>query len=218
MTQDNIPIKQRLQITFGKFDSLIYTSNLDVAKLWERVLRRADLPILYSEGFNPRPRMQLASALPLGISSECEVLDLSLREPIPLDGLAERIIAKSPTGIRIFDIQEVPVRSPALQALIRSSEYRIHFEDPIDPARLQAQIDRIVNSETLEMERERKDKVSIINIRPLIYDLHRDEANDLIAHLAVGELGNLRPDEILREMKLDDETVSIHRFRLHFVS
>src|SRR5215813_4393454 len=97
MISDNIPIKQRLHITFGKFDALIYTSNLDVAKLWERVLRRANLPILYSEGFNPRPRLALASALPLGISSECEILDVSFKEIISLDGLAERIAATSPT-------------------------------------------------------------------------------------------------------------------------
>ena len=57
----------------------IYTSNLDVAKIWERVLRRADLPILYTQGFNTRPRIQLAMALPLGITSECELLDVALR-------------------------------------------------------------------------------------------------------------------------------------------
>lgn len=218
MTVDNNPIKQRLQITFGKFDSLIYTSNLDVAKLWERVLRRADLPILYSEGFNPRPRIQLASALPLGISSECEVLDVALREPIALDGLAERILAKSPIGLRVFEIKEVPIRHPALQALIRSAEYRIHFEDEISPALLRERTATIMKAETVERERERKGNTVRINIRPLVHDLYVDEAGDIIAHLAVGEQGNLRPDEILQEMKLDDQTVSVHRLRIHFAA
>ncbi len=63
------PTKQRLHITFGKFDALKYTSNLDIAKIWERVLRRANLPILYTQGFNTRPRLQPATALPLGITS-----------------------------------------------------------------------------------------------------------------------------------------------------
>lgn len=216
MTVDNNPIKQRLQITFGKFDALIYTSNLDVAKLWERVLRRADLPILYSEGFNPRPRIQLASALPLGISSECEVLDVALREPISLEGLAERILAKSPAGLKIFDIREVPIRHPALQALIRSAEYRIHFEDEIDLNLLRQEVENILKAEILEYQRERKGSTVTVNIRPLIHDLYVDEDGDLIAHLAVGEQGNLRPDEILQTMKLDDKTVSIHRLRIHF--
>jgi radical SAM-linked protein len=67
MTQEIV--KQRLHITFGKFGALRYTGNLDVAKIWERVMRRADLPLVYSEGFNARPRMALASALPLGMTS-----------------------------------------------------------------------------------------------------------------------------------------------------
>ena len=95
------PTKQRLRIVFGKFGALKYTSNLDVAKIWERVLRRADLPLLYSQGFNTRPRLQLATALPLGITSECELLDVSLREEISLEGIREALLAVSPEGLRI---------------------------------------------------------------------------------------------------------------------
>jgi radical SAM-linked protein len=215
---DNTPVKQRLHITFGKFDALIYTSNLDIAKLWERVLRRADLPILYSEGFNPRPRIALASALPLGISSECEILDVSFREVISLEGLAERILAISPSGLQIFDIREVPIRSPALQTLVRSAEYRIHFENEMDYHSLQEKVSDILRAESLYRERERKDKVVTVNLRPLICDLRLDEQGDLIAHLVVGEQGNVRPDEVLAEMGLADEPVSVHRFALHLVT
>ncbi len=212
---DNLPIKQRLYIRFGKFDALIYTSNLDVAKTWERVLRRADLPILYSQGFNTRPRIILASALPLGISSECEILDVSMREPIGLDGLADRIQATSPAGLRIYDIYEVPVRSGTLPTRVRSSEYRIHFEDGIARDDLQVRIDNLIHSDTLLKTKEVKGKSVSINVRPLVYDLHIDETGDLIAHLTVGDRGNVRPDEILAEMGLTDTVVSIHRFQLH---
>ncbi len=212
---DNTPVKQRLYITFGKFDELIYTSNLDVAKLWERVLRRADLPILYSEGFNPRPRLALASALPLGISSECEILDISLREAIGLDGLVERLTAVSPAGLKILAIREVPIRSAALQTMVRSAEYRIHFEDKVDLVAVREKVSALLQSETIEHERERKDKIVKVNLRPSIFDLTVDEQGDLLAHLVVGESGNVRPDEILAEIGLTDEAVSIHRYQLH---
>jgi radical SAM-linked protein len=212
---DNLPIKQRLYIRFGKFDALIYTSNLDVAKTWERVLRRANLPILYSQGFNTRPRIALASALPLGISSECEILDVSMREPIPLDGLAERIQATSPSGLRIYEIYEVPVRSGTLPTRVRSSEYRIHFEDGIDRADLQARIDKLIASDTMNKTKEVKGQPVNINVRSLVYDLHMDEIGDLIAHLAVGDRGNVRPDEVIAELGLSDAVVTIHRFQLH---
>ncbi len=212
---DNLPIKQRLYIRFGKFDAQIYTSNLDVAKTWERILRRAELPILYSQGFNTRPRIILASALPLGISSECEILDVSMREPIGLQGLVERIQATSPAGLRIYDITEVPVRSGTLPTRVRSSEYRIHFEDGIDRDDLQARIDKLIGSDTMLKTKEVKGKPVCINVRPLVYALHIDEAGDLIAHLTVGDRGNVRPDEVLAEIGLADAIVSIHRFQLY---
>jgi len=212
---DNTPIKQRLYITFGKFDELIYTSNLDVAKLWERILRRADVPILYSEGFNPRPRLALASALPLGISSECEILDISLREVVSLDGLAERLATASPVGLKILGIREVPIRSPALQTMVRSAEYRIHFENETDLAAIQEKVTALLQAEVIEHERERKDKIVKVNLRPSIYGLAFDPQGNLLAHLVVGETGNVRPDEILTEIGLADEPVSIHRFQLH---
>jgi radical SAM-linked protein len=215
---DNVPIKQRLYIRFGKFGALIYTSNLDVAKTWERVLRRADLPILYSQGFNTRPKIALASALPLGISSECEILDVSMREPIELTGLAERIQATSPAGLRIYDIYEVPVRSGTLPTRVRSSEYRIHFEDGIDRDDLQARVDRLISSDTMLKTKEVKGKPVSVNVRPLVYDLRIDDAGDLIAHLTVGDRGNVRPDEILAELGLADAVVSIHRFQLHIAT
>lgn len=212
---DYTPVKQRLHITFGKFEALVYTSNLDIAKLWERVLRRANLPILYSEGFNPRPRLALATALPLGISSECEILDVSLRELIALEGLAERILATSPTGLRVYDIRDVPVRSQALAARARSAEYRIHFEDEIDPNDLQNRIEAILQSDTFFMEKERDGKIVSVNARAFVHDLRLEEKGDLLAHLAIGDHGNLRPDQLLDKLGLSNQVMSVHRFRLH---
>ena len=214
MIPDNTPIKQRLYITFGKFDALVYTSNLDIAKLWERVLRRANLPILYSAGFNPRPRLALASALPLGISSECELLDVSLRERVSTDGLIEQLISVSPSGLRVYAITEVPVRSPALQTRVRSSQYRIQLDEDVTHDLLMERIGMIMDSDSLEHERERKGKTATIDIRPLIIDLRLDDEDRLIAHLVVGDQGNMRPDELLSAMNLDKHLVSIHRFDL----
>jgi len=218
MINDNTPIKQRLYITFGKYDALVYTSNLDVAKLWERVLRRADLPILYSAGFNPRPRIALATALPLGISSECEILDVSLRESISLDGVIDRLTNASPPGLRVYEIEEVPVRSPALQTLVRSSEYRIRLDDHIDPHIVQERIDSLMESASLDQQRERKGKAITVNMRPLIHTVHLEAEKDIVAHLVVGAAGNMRPDELMEALGLKDCYLSIHRLRLHLDS
>lgn len=210
------PVKQRIQITFGKFGALKYTGNLDIAKIWERVLRRANLPLLYTQGFNARPRIQLASALPLGITSECEILDVSLKEPIVLAGWSEKLAAVSPAGLRIFAMREVPIDSPTLQTLVRSAEYRIHFEDGLDPQLLQQRIDDALAAEEILRVKVKKGKTTTTNLRPLIIDLKVDAAGDLIAHLAVGDFGNVRPDDILTHMGLIDEYYTAHRLQLHF--
>lgn len=215
MVNDNTLTKQRLVMTFGKLGALKYTSNLDLAKIWERVLRRANLPILYSKGFNTRPRIQLASALPLGITSESELLDVSLRERIPLDGLIEQIEAVSPAGLRVYAITEASIHTPALQTLVRSAEYRFHFEDGVARDLLQTRIDSLISNDSLIRSEERKGRKSSFDLRPLIFDLYIDESGDLIAHLAAGEHGNFRPDDLLHELNLHDQHCGVHRLKLH---
>ncbi|MFN8461848.1 MAG: TIGR03936 family radical SAM-associated protein [Anaerolineales bacterium] len=81
----------RIRITFSKQGALRYTGHLDLHKLWERAARRAELPLAYSQGFHPQPKMSLASALPLGFSSTCEVLDMRLERDVELGDLRERL-------------------------------------------------------------------------------------------------------------------------------
>lgn len=213
------PVVQRLRITFGKSGSLRYTSNLDVAKVWERVLRRADLPILYTQGFNTRPRIRLAMPLPLGISSECEILDVSLRQRIELDeaALRNQLLAVSPQGLTISSIVEVDLRASTLHSLIDSAEYQIHFVDAVDPQYLRQKIGEVMNRASIIIDRTRRRKRSVMDIRPLILALYLDDSHDMIAHLSVGERGNLRPDQLIELMELQDFYHSIHRYKLHTI-
>ena len=213
------PVVQRLRITFGKGGSLRYTSNLDVAKIWERVLRRADMPIMYTQGFNTRPRIRLAMPLPLGISSECEILDVSLRQRIDLDeaALRERLLTVAPPGLTINEIVEVDLRASTLHSLIDSAEYRIHFLDAVDPDHVHGKIREVLSRPEIIVDRTRRRKRSVMDIRPLILALYLDDSHDMIAHLSVGDRGNLRPDQLIELMELQDFHHSIHRFKLHTI-
>lgn len=213
------PVAQRIRITFGKSGTLIYTSNLDTAKIWERVLRRADLPILYTKGFNTRPRISLAMPLPLGISSECEILEISLRERIDLreDVLRERLLSVSPSGLTIGAIVEVDTRSSTLNSLVDNAEYRIRLLDDIDRQDLQRRIDELLSRKSIIVDRVRRRKRSVMDIRPLILGLRLDDNDNLIAHLSVGERGNLRPDQLMEHLGLSDLYHRAHRYKLHFL-
>ncbi|MCY4062293.1 MAG: TIGR03936 family radical SAM-associated protein [Chloroflexi bacterium] len=213
------PVAQRLRVTFGKSGPLIYTSNLDTAKIWERVLRRADLPILYTKGFNTRPRISLAMPLPLGISSECEILEISLREQIDLceDELRERLLSVSPKGLTIGAIVEVNTRASTLHSLVDNAEYRIQFLDDIDHQDVQRRIDDLLSRKSIIVDRVRRRKRSVMDIRPLILRLRLDSNDQLIAHLSVGDRGNLRPDQLMEHLGLSDLHHTVHRLKLHFL-
>ena len=206
------PARQRLRITFGKFDALKYTSNLDVAKIWERVLRRADLPLLYSQGFNTRPKLQLATALPLGITSECELLDVTLRERIRLEGLEERLRPVSPAGLRIYRAEEVAVGEAALQTRVRSARYVVTFVEPV-PGLAQL-AGALLARKSIPRSIQRKRRVVEKDLRPLIHELVADDAQTLRMRVAVGDRGNLRPRDLLEEMGLQECWHHVHRRQL----
>lgn len=213
------PVAQRLRVTFGKLGPLVYTSSLDTAKLWERVLRRADLPLLYTKGFNTRPRISLAMPLPLGISSECEIVEIALRERIDVrEGeLRNRLLSVSPQGLTIGAIVEVDKRASTLHSLVNSAEYRIRFLDAVQEQDLQRKIDDLLNRESIIVDRTRRRKRSVMDVRPLILGLQLEGENQMIAHLSVGDRGNLRPDQLIELLELPDLHHTVHRFKLHFL-
>ncbi len=209
------PQPQRLRIIFGKLGSQKYVGHLDLAKTWERILRRASLSLSYSQGFNARPKMQLATALPLGITSECEILDIWLEYPLPIEGLAERLVAVSPPGLPIYRIEEVPAKAPALQTLVESSVYLMTPRDPLDIADLRRRVFELMSQS--ELMRIRRDKP--YNLRPLIYSLFVNDEGQIRAELALSaEGGTGRPDELIDALGLPENSMSIHRTEIRMRS
>src|SRR5512138_1413844 len=146
----------RIQITFVKQGALRYTGHLDLHKLWERAARRAELPLAYSQGFHPQPKMNMAAALPLGFSSRCEVLDMKLEHDIPLDNLPARLNAMLPSGLQVVEVQQVDDRAPALQTQVSAAEYEVTLTGPMDRFELERRIDIVLESKSIPRERRGK--------------------------------------------------------------
>ena len=97
----------RLRSTFSKTEAMRFTGHLDLHRTLERTMRRANLPLTYSEGFNPRPKITLASALPLGFTSEAEVVDFWLKEDLPIKEISMALVKAAPPGIVFHQFEEV---------------------------------------------------------------------------------------------------------------
>jgi len=113
----------RIRITFSKTGSLRYTGHLDLQTVWERTARRAGLSLAYTQGFHPGPRIQIASALPLGIAGNAEIVDLWLdTDPGEVSDTRSRLQAGSPPGLTILWVEMVDEHGPALQTQVVSAE------------------------------------------------------------------------------------------------
>lgn len=204
----------RYRILFEKLAGMRFTSHLDLHRSLERTIRRAHLPLAYSQGFNPRPRLNLASALPLGYTSEAEIMDIWLEDSIAPERILEALLAASPPGLGVNEVSEVDLKAPALQTQVVSSEYKV---TPIPEETREELLKKI--ADVLEAEhiiRERRNKT--YDLRPLIEDLHLSKEGTgelcLEMQLANREGATGRPDEVSLALELDPTTFRIHRTRI----
>jgi radical SAM-linked protein len=207
----------RIRITFAKVGALRYTGHLDLHRLWERAARRAELPLAYSQGFHPQPKLTIAAALPLGFSSRCEVLDMRLEHEISLDGLREKLQETLPTGIQVANVESVDEKLPALQTLVASAEYQVSLTDSssslrVDNSELKRRVDAVLESESIIRERRGK----TYDLRPLIEMLSLETDGRIFMKLAAREGATGRPEEVLDVLGIAFESTRIERTQLIF--
>lgn len=206
----------RVRITFSKQGPLRFIGHLDLHRLWERAMRRAELPIAYSQGFHPQPKISLAAALPLGFSSRGEVLDVRLNEELTVTDISTRLQESLPPDIKIIDVQSVDERLPALQTQVLSAAYNVHLTEAIDGSELTRRVEMLMNSESLLRERRGKS----YDLRPLIEMLSViTEANGKVwlkMTLASREGATGRPEEVLSALGIEADTTRVERTRLIF--
>jgi radical SAM-linked protein len=204
----------RIRITFIKQGALRYTGHLDLHKLWERAARRAELPLAYSQGFHPQPKMNMAAALPLGFSSRCEVMDIRLERDISLDDLPTRLNGTLPSGLQVVSVQQVDEREPALQTQVAAAEYEVTLTDDVSRSELERRIESVTESKAIPRERRGK----IYDLRPLIEELRLVSDDRIFMRLAAREGATGRPEEVLDVLGIAFEGTRIERTRLVFQS
>ncbi len=208
----------RARITFSKTGALRYIGHLDLHTLWERAARRAALPLAYSQGFHPQPKINFASALPLGFSSRAEIMDMKLQSEVDLAELPQRLQTALPAGITILEVHSVDEAEPALQMQIAAAEYEVTLLQVADDARLQDAIERL--SSAPEVERVRRGKS--YDLRPLIHELRllraegAADSTKIFMRLSAREAATGRPEEVLDELGIPAGETRIERTRLIF--
>jgi radical SAM-linked protein len=206
---------QRIRILHTKAEPLRYTSNLDMQKIWERTLRRAHLPITYSQGFHPQPRINQACPLPLGITSQVEIVDIWFNadlSPIDVRSQLERVL---PPGISLTIVEAIDLSFPTLQSRVSASQYSALLDKAIDLFLLSKKIEVLLAAASIPRQRRGKN----YDLRPLLDNLEllpakKGERPHLQMQLAARSNATGRPDEVLDELGLDSVTACLERTAL----
>lgn len=217
-------ITLRIQYTKEKF--MCFLGHLEMMKLFERVFRFNKLPLKYSEGFSPIPKMTFASPLSVGYSSKCEIMEVQLENEFPISDV---LAMKFPDGITLIDAKYVSSKK-SLMASLSHADYliKVEFKQTIDHLPLDEWFEKFLSAGEVHFEKKAKNgKLRTLNIIEYIHALklvYKGE-NDMILSttLQSGSQGSLNPETLVKvmlnffELPYDVIAVSVERTALHYM-
>ncbi len=221
-----------IRMQFRKTRAGRFLSHLDLMHTWERVIRRSGLPLGFTQGFNPHPKMNFASALAVGTTSDAEYMDLDFNEDLTLEQIQAALFPAIPPAFEVVDMKIVQQKKvPSLMSIIQRATYtlRLEYVSEVTQAELDLAVEAFWKMEENIIYRYKKDSKDkkAVNIRPGVYSiqLQREEGtDDKHAQLEIvvqsGNDGNIRPEEVAyglmnAGMPFVAQVVRIHRTGLY---
>lgn len=205
-----------------------FISHLDFMNTLTRALRRAELPIAFSQGYNPRPQISFGSALAVSLTSDSEYIDFELTKRLDQAEFRLRLNKELPQGIKIEKAMEVPLKSDSLMSIINAGSYivSLEFNKKLTNAQVQDKIDDFMKKNEIKIMRKRRNKSDReLDLRPMIFSLDllrvQEKSGTIQMMVQTGSAGNVRPQEVIRALadnfaaiKLP-RLVNIHRSGLY---
>ncbi|MGK7876956.1 MAG: TIGR03960 family B12-binding radical SAM protein [Xenococcaceae cyanobacterium] len=198
--QPNQQRVQRFRVWFGKQGDMALVSHLDLVRLFDRVVRRASLPISFTGGFHPGPRISIANALPLGATSSGEIVDFELTRRMEVEEFRKKLVAKLPSDIPVYQVEEVDVKAPAATRLLEKAEYLITVEAKKSASLKQweAWIEAVNASKEIYWEKTTKSgKKTKVNLRDRLFALTIEPQSLKEESVVLGYVGSCRNDGTL---------------------
>lgn len=209
---------QRLRLKFGRGEEVKFISHLDVMRFWERVLRRGEIPVAYSQGFTPHPRISVAAPLAVGVTSEAELMDVWLNLWMPPQSFVMRVKSQLSQGFEVFEVWEVGLSVPSLQSCLALAEYHVAVMSEKSERDVSASICSLLQAKELPWHHSRGDKVHSYDLRALVDDLWVVSYHDALCLLGMrlrcNANGSGRPEQVLLALGFSQLPESIHRTKL----
>jgi radical SAM-linked protein len=213
---------QEIICRFSKGEKVKWVSHLETLRVLERALRRAQLPVAYSQGFNPRARLALGPALPAGMTSDAELVAVFFERKLEAEELKARLNAQLPPAFHIHTAWAIPpYKKKQTLGDIDTAEYEVRVKGPVGAEELERRIVGLLSQETIPLTRQREKKTQQIDLRPLILGLSASEGEGsalIKMTLRTGSSGGARPLEVLEQLGIalgPEWEVICHRIGLY---
>lgn len=209
---------QRLRLRLGRGEEVKFISHLDMVRFWERAFRRAGIPLAYSQGFTPHPRLSVAAPLAVGVTSEAELVDIWLNRWMPPQSLMMMVKNQLSGGFNIFDVWEAGLNIPSLQSCLAFAEYRVEMRSEQDEQWVKESIYSLLQAKELPWHHYRGTKIHSYDLRTLIGDLWVIDFYDSLyllgMRLRCDANGSGRPEQVVAALGFSQYPESIHRTKL----
>ncbi|NLT43234.1 MAG: DUF2344 domain-containing protein [Anaerolineae bacterium] len=200
------------EVRFSRGKEVRYISHLDLMRMWERLLRRARLPVAHSQGFNPRPSLTFAAPLPVGVLSRADLLEVKLTEEWDADALLAALQEQAVPGLTIESVQPVVGRQRSLPARMLAADYEIVLHGA-EAGSLAEAVETALAATSLPLRVERGKRVREVDLRPLLLDLSVPDPRValLAARLRHSPEATGRPDDLVAALGFDSARAEITR-------
>ena len=208
-----VPFNSRIRIKFGKNGISRFTGQLDLIRILDRTFRRSGIPIAYTQGFHPHPKISFGPSLPLGMKSIAEYTDFFLSAKFP--GIEGALRKSLPEGFTLIDIQPIPEKTESLNEIIKFAEYDILtlIDDTIS-----RKFQQILESDNLLVERRTKKGIKTVDIRPGIININiYDDRSGFTMLLSLEKQKSVKPVEVIKIVFGDNLPCDITRIEQYTV-
>lgn len=212
------------RLKFEKREEVKYIGHLDTMRTFTRCIKRTNLPIKFSSGFNPRVQLSFALPLAVGVTSECEYFDLELNGDVEPEEVIKELSQTMPSGFKILTCEKLD-KAKSLMSLVKEAKYELNLDVNTDEIENDVKkLQDLLSQETIEIVKQGKaKKEEVLNIKPMIIDFMVEEINyrtiRITIHSTAGSKDNLNPNYVLQAVKelLGEEVLEdfdIHRKEL----
>jgi len=190
----------KVRIKFSKSGALVYIGHLDVMRYFQKLFRRADIPICYSEGFSPHQILSFSHPLPLGMESYGEYADIEISQELNSEEAIQRLLKESVPEIKIMSFKKLPEKCENAMASVRAARYTVSFNEKCPFEDIYKAVEDLMKMDSLIVTKTTKKSTKEEDIRPYIYECFVNDNKEIEMLISSGSIHNLKPELVIAAM------------------